>query len=153
MIAKKRDSIYQPGKEPGTWLKQKTQRSEEFLIGGDVPGRNYVDEVVVGEKRDGAFYFIESVKNGFVPTTRRAVYEAIKGSEIEECPFVNLPEKKGEHNMDREKMEEVKWVKPKIMVEIAFNERTVLGHLRHSRFLHLRELETMRTGRERRKRS
>jgi ATP-dependent DNA ligase len=41
--------------------------------------------------------------------------------------------------MDREKMRKVRWVKPKIRCEVAFNEWTENGHLRHSRFVRLRE--------------
>lgn len=41
--------------------------------------------------------------------------------------------------MDKEKMKTVRWMKPKIVAEIAFNERTEHDHLRHSRFLRLRE--------------
>jgi len=105
---------------------------------------------VVGEKRDGDFYFVEAVKNGFVPATRQKVFDAIKGKEISNCPFVNLPEKKGGYRMDREKMETVRWVKPGVVAEIAFNERTPAGHLRHSKFLRLRErAEVRKTARTR----
>jgi ATP-dependent DNA ligase len=52
---------------------------------------------------------------------------------------VNLPETKGAHRMDREKMKKTQWVKPGVVCEIAFNERTANGHLRHSRFLRLRD--------------
>jgi ATP-dependent DNA ligase len=46
--------------------------------------------------------------------------------------------------MDAEKMKEVRWVKPSVYAEIAFNERTQHGHLRHSRFLKLRPPETLK---------
>lgn len=72
------------------------------------------------------------------------MFDAIKGKETKECPFVNLPEKKGAHRMDREKMETVRWLKPKIVAEIAFNERTEAGHLRHSTFPRLRERSDLR---------
>ena len=53
-------------------------------------------------------------------------------------PFVNLPEKKGAHAMDKEKMQQVHWLKRKLVAENAFNERTARGHLRHSKFVRLR---------------
>jgi DNA ligase D-like protein (predicted ligase) len=137
IVAKRSDSIYEPGKRGGAWQKHKTQRSDEFVIGGYI-GLNNVDELVVGEQRDGKWFFVESVKNGFVPATRHSSYKAIEKLRADKCPFVNLPEKKGEHNFDKEKMKEAHWVKPRVVVEIAFNERTPLGHLRHSRFLRLR---------------
>jgi bifunctional non-homologous end joining protein LigD len=74
-----------------------------------------------------------------VPATRATVARAISKLRIGECPFVNLPEKKGAHRMDRQKMEEVKWVRPKVIAEIAFHEFTTSGYLRHSEFLRLRD--------------
>jgi DNA ligase D-like protein (predicted ligase) len=139
VVAKRLDSIYLPGKTSGKWQKQKTQKSDDFLIGGYIPGRYGVEQLVVGEKRDRDFFFVDSVKNGFVPSTRQRVFDAIKGKEIQKCPFVNLPEKKGAHRMDREKMATVRWVRPRIAAEVAFNERTEAGHLRHSKFLRLRD--------------
>jgi len=57
---------------------------------------------------------------------------AIERLRVKACPFANLPEKKGAHRMDRKKMREVRRVKPKVILEIAFNEMTVHGHLRTS---------------------
>jgi bifunctional non-homologous end joining protein LigD len=71
--------------------------------------------------------------------------EAIKGKDIEKCPFANLPEKKGRYRMDRQKMATVRWLQPRIVAEIAFNERTDAGHLRHSKFLRLRDPADVRT--------
>jgi ATP-dependent DNA ligase len=92
-----------PGQRSDKWQKQKTQRSDDFLVGGYIPGRYGVEQLVVGEKRHGDLYFVDSVKNGFVPSTRQRVFDVIKGKEIEKCPFVNLPEKKGRYRMDRKK--------------------------------------------------
>jgi len=144
VIAKRLDSVYVPGKTSDTWQKQKTQRSGDFFVGGYIPGRYGIEQLIVGEKRDGDLCFVESVKNGFVPSTRRKVFAAIKGKEIEKCPFVNLPEKKGQYRMDREKMATVRWVLPRTVAEIAFNERTRSGHLRHSKFLRLRDSDDVR---------
>ena len=139
VIAKRLDSIYVPGKTSDVWQKLKTQKSDDFLVGGYIPGPYGVEQLVVGEKRDGDFYFIDSVKNGFVPATRQRVYGILKGKATERCPFGNLPEKKGAYKMDREKMRKVRWVQPRMVAEIAFNERTQSGHLRHSKFLRLRD--------------
>jgi len=104
VVAKRLDSFYVPGKTSDNWQKQKTQRSEDFLVGGYVAGSYGVEELIVGEIRNGDLCFVGSIKNGFVPSTRQKVFDAVKGKEINKCPFVNLPEKKGPHRMDREKM-------------------------------------------------
>jgi DNA ligase D-like protein (predicted ligase) len=139
VIAKRLDSFYVAGETSDKWQKHKTQRSDDFLVGGYIPGRHGIEQLVVGEMRDGDFYFVDAVKNGFVPATRQKVFDAIKGKEIPKCPFVNLPEKKGAYKMDREKMATVRWMRPRIVAEIAFNERTQAGHLRHSKFFRLRD--------------
>ena len=144
VVAKRLDSIYVPGQTSDKWQKQKTQRSDDFLVGGYIPGRYGIEQLVVGEKRDGDLYFVESVKNGFVPSTRRKVFDVLNGKEIDKCPFVNLPERKGAYRMDREKMATVRWMRPRIVAEIAFNERTPNGHLRHSKFLRLRDPDDVR---------
>jgi ATP-dependent DNA ligase len=46
--------------------------------------------------------------------------------------------------MDRDKMKTVRWLEPKLRCEIAFNERTEQGHLRHSKFLRLRDPDDRR---------
>jgi bifunctional non-homologous end joining protein LigD len=99
VIAKRLDSIYVPATTSDMWRKLKTQKSDDFLVGGYIPGRYGVEQLVVGEKRDGDFYFIDSVKNGFVPATRQRVYGVLQGKETERCPFANLPEKKGARRM------------------------------------------------------
>jgi bifunctional non-homologous end joining protein LigD len=101
VVAKRRDSIYQAGEAPGMWQKQKTQRSADFLVGGYILGHAGVDELVVGEKRGRDLYFVALVKNGFVPATRKPVLDEIRSNALDKCPFVNLPEKKGLHRMDR----------------------------------------------------
>ena len=131
-------SPYKLGEEPGTWQKLKLQRSEDFIIGGYIPGPNGVDQLVVGIQKDRKLLFVESVKNGFVPTIRRQVRDAIDPLRTSECPFVNLPEKKRPHAMDREKMRKVRWVKPTESCEVTFNEWTPNLHLSHSKFLRLR---------------
>jgi DNA ligase D-like protein (predicted ligase) len=144
IVAKRSDSIYRPGESPGTWVKQKLQQSEDFIVGGFIPGAHGVDQLVVGQRKEGQLHFVDSVKNGFVPTTRRKVREAIEKLVVPDCPFVNLPEKKRPYAMDREKMRTVKWVKPKVIAEIAFNEWTPSARLRHSKFLRLREARDVR---------
>lgn len=138
VIAKRRDSVYEPGKASGAWVKMKLKPSDEFVVGGYIPNGNAVEELVVGKPSGKELIYASSVGDGFVPATRRSTFEALGGSEVSKCPFVNLPESKGPHRMDAEKMKKVRWVKPKLVAEIAFNEWTPDFHLRHSEFKCLR---------------
>ena len=142
IVAKNRHSIYTPGKTPGSWIKRKLKQSDEFIVGGYVPSNAGVESILVGRYSGKKFMFVEDVDDGFIPATRREVFKAIQKLKIEECPFDNLPEKKGVGRMDKEKMQEVSWVKPKLVVEIAMNEWTPDNHLRHSEFRRLRSDKT-----------
>lgn len=39
IVGKRLDSVYQPGERSGQWIKYRTNREQEFVIGGYVPGR------------------------------------------------------------------------------------------------------------------
>jgi ATP-dependent DNA ligase len=63
-----------------------------------------------------------------------------KGLEIDTCPFANLPEKKRtQWALTKEEMKNCVWLKPELVAQIEFTEWTPDGHLRHSRFVGLRE--------------
>jgi bifunctional non-homologous end joining protein LigD len=47
IIAKRKGSLYEPGRRSGAWLKHKIYRSQEFVIGGYTPG-NPFDALIVG---------------------------------------------------------------------------------------------------------
>lgn len=84
IVSKRIDSIYRPGERPGTWLKLKTQKSDEFIVGGYIPsGRNF-EELVVGRWGGKRLLFMESVRNGFTPHSRAQVFKLLQP--MEACP-------------------------------------------------------------------
>jgi DNA ligase D-like protein (predicted ligase) len=140
IVAKRKGSHYVWDEETADWQKYKVHQSADFLIGGYIPNGKKVDQLIVGEEKDGSLLYVDSVKNGLVPSTRHKVFNILAGLTTTGCPFSNLPEKTpGAHRMDREKMRRVTWVRPQVWAEIAFNEVTNSGHLRDSKFLRLRE--------------
>ena len=48
IVAKRTDSIYQPGKRTGSWTKHRISLGQEFVIGGYVPSNLGVDSLVIG---------------------------------------------------------------------------------------------------------
>jgi ATP dependent DNA ligase-like protein len=57
-----------------------------------------------------------------------------------DCPFANLPEKKRtQWALTKEEMKNCVWLKPELVPQIEFTEWTPDGHLRHSKFVGLRE--------------
>jgi DNA ligase D-like protein (predicted ligase) len=142
IVAKRKDSPYEPGKRTGSWAKLRINRGQEFVIGGFTPGVHGLDSVIVGCYRGKDLVYVARTRNGFVPATRRSVYEKLKPIIIDRCPFVNLPEtgraRWGEI-LDAEKMKKCVWVRPKLVAVIEFLEWTEGDRLRHSKFMGLRE--------------
>jgi DNA ligase D-like protein (predicted ligase) len=142
IIAKRGDSIYEPGRRSGLWVKKRLNLSQEFVIGGYIPSHLGVDSIAIGVYRGKDLHYAARVRAGFVPLTRHQVFERIKSLETSKCPFVNLPEKdagRWGQGLTAEKMKECVWVKPRILAEIDFLEWTGADHLRHTKFVGLRD--------------
>lgn len=111
-------------------------KGQEFVIGGFVPGPHGVDSAIVGYFRRKDLVYVARVRNGFVPATRRVVYEKLKPLVIDRRPLVNLPETgraRWGDLLDAEKMKKCIWVRPKLVAVIEFLEWTEGDRLRHSK--------------------
>jgi DNA ligase D-like protein (predicted ligase) len=142
VIGKRLDSMYEPGRRSGLWVKHRVNLSQTFVIGGYVPSHLGVDSIVIGVYRGKELHYAARVRAGFVPLTRRQVFEQIKTLETAKCPFANLPEKdagRWGQGLTAEKMKECVWVKPRVLAEVEFLEWTGADHLRHTKFVGLRD--------------
>jgi DNA ligase D-like protein (predicted ligase) len=136
-VAKRSDSVYQPGQRTGLWSKYRVDLRQEFVVGGYI-----VDSLVVGFYRGKELIYAARVRAGLVPATRRDVFERLKHLKTAKCPFVNLPEPaagRWGQGLTAEKMNECVWVRPEVVAEIQFLEWTGADHLRHTKFAGLRD--------------
>jgi ATP-dependent DNA ligase len=92
IVAKRKDSLYEPGRRSVAWVKYRVNHGQEFVIGGYVPSDPF-ESLVVGYYEGDKLIYVAKVRNGFVPQVRRDVAQRFKGLEIPVCPFANLPEK------------------------------------------------------------
>jgi len=142
IIGKRKDSLYQPGKRSGAWIKYRVNRGQEFVIGGYFPGPHGFDSLIVGYYEGDKLMYVARTRNGFVPASRRQVFSRLKHLVIPDCPFVNLPETRksrfGEE-LNAEKMKKAVWLRPEAVAQIEFLEWTEGDRLRHSKFGGLRE--------------
>jgi len=130
--------------------KYRINRGQKFVIGGYTPNHPF-DALIVGYYEGDKLYYVGKVRNGFVPQVRREVYRKFEGLEIDTCPFANLPEKKRTMwALTKQEMENCQWLKPELVAQIEFTERTPDGHLRHSKVVGLRDdkkaMEVVREG-------
>jgi bifunctional non-homologous end joining protein LigD len=141
VVAKRRDSRYEPGKRSGAWQKFKLHKRQEFVIGGYKPENASFQSIVVGYHENGRLRFAARVRAGFTAAQRAALFELLRPLKTEKCPFTDLPSSRTGHwgeGVTAEDMKVLKWVKPKLVAEIAFTEWTRDGNLRHSAFVGLR---------------
>ena len=152
LVAKRCTSIYEPGLRSGAWMKMRVNRGQEFVIGGYTRGTRNFDALILGYYDDDRLIYVARTRNGFTPATRTQLYRKFKGLEIAECPFANLPEVRSGRwgqGLTKAKMVECRWLKPVLVGQFEFLEWTADNHLRHSKFVGLREDKDARAvGRE-----
>jgi DNA ligase D-like protein (predicted ligase) len=148
LVAKRRDSRYEPGKRSGAWQKMRINRVQDFVIGGYTIGGTTFDAVVFGYYEGESLIYVARTRNGFVPSIRASLMKRFRELKTGDCPFVNLPESKSGRwgqGLTKEKMKECRWVKPELVAQFEYLEWTPDNHLRHSRFVSMREDSKPRT--------
>lgn len=122
VIAKRVDSKYEPGLRTGAWRKLRLNVSQEFVVGGYSPGSPF-DSILVGYYEGRKLMFCARVRAGFTTETRRELWERIKDTHISSCSFDNLPTGKSggwNEGVAADEMKNMKWVKPTLVVQVAF---------------------------------
>lgn len=142
LVAKRRNSKYEPGQRSGAWQKMRVNQGQEFVIAGYTPSTKNFDAVVIGYYEGSKLMYAARTRNGFTPASRAELFKKLKPLEISGCPFANLPEKKAGRwgaGLTAAKMAECRWLKPQLIGQFEFVEWTEDAHLRHSRFVALRD--------------
>ena len=132
LVSKEKSSPYVSGRA-SSWIKSKCLGRSEFVIGGyrpsDKKGRSFAS-LLIGEFSKGDLIYKGRVGTGYDEATLRSLGAKLKKREVGKSPFKDVP---------RAIRSRARWVKPDLVAEIAFTERTRDGILRHSVFLGLRE--------------
>ncbi|MEO6313809.1 MAG: DNA ligase D [Chitinophagaceae bacterium] len=132
MIAKRADSEYQEGVRNNDWLKIKNHNTREAIIAGFTAprgGRQHFGALILAEQRGRQLTYIGHTGTGFTEKTLRDLWDQLQPDIIATSPFkekikVNMP---------------VTWVKPRLVAQVKFTEKTADGMLRHPVYLGLRE--------------
>ena len=142
VVAKRRSSRYEAGRRSEAWLKVRFSRRQEFVVGGYKPANAGFDSVLVGYYDRGRLHYAGKVRAGFTPHARAELMRRLAPIERQSCPFVNLPSTRSSHwgeGVTADDMAALKWVKPAVVVEVAFTEWTRDGNLRHAAYVGPRE--------------
>jgi bifunctional non-homologous end joining protein LigD len=131
VVAKRLTSLYRPGVRSPDWVKVKAEQSAEFVVGGFRPGVRTLGALLIGVPRpDGRLAFRGRVGGGISASSERALLAALRPLAAAESPFADpLP---------REDSKDATWVRPEVVVEVKYGQRTPDGRLRFPRFRRLR---------------
>jgi DNA ligase D-like protein (predicted ligase) len=131
VIAKRRDSIYEHRRSPH-WLKMKCEATQDFIVGGFTDpqgGRVGLGALLVGIREAEDLVFAGKIGTGFDTKLLVDLRARLDAIEIPKAPFTKA---KGLPRI------RAHWVRPEIVVSVAFIEWTVHRKLRHSRLLGVR---------------
>jgi len=143
VMAKKSGSIYTIGKRTRDWLKIKTEKRQELVIGGythNEGSSKLFSALLLGIIENGSFNFVTPVGTGFNRNMQQDIIKKLRPYETSECPFSSVPEyNKPSRFRPNPPKASVTWVKPTLVAEIAYREETSGGAIRQPSFKGLRE--------------
>jgi bifunctional non-homologous end joining protein LigD len=133
VIAKRKDAMYEPGKRSRAWLKLKVEQRQEFIVGGYTEPRNsrqHLGAILLGYYDDnGDLVYAGHTGGGFSRRTLTDMHRRLTALERKTSPFVKQPRTN----------EKAHWVRPRVVVEVKFNEWTTDGKLRQPIFVGVRD--------------
>jgi bifunctional non-homologous end joining protein LigD len=141
IVAKRAGSPYRSGERCGDWLKWRANRSQEFVIGGYVPGGSMVDALLVGYYEGRQLRYAAGVRAGIPHEFKCALLPHLEQLQIARCPFVNLPERtegRWGEGLTAAKMTRCRWLHPFLVARVEFLEWTPENRLRHPWFAGIR---------------
>jgi bifunctional non-homologous end joining protein LigD len=145
LVGKQRNSVYEPGRRSGAWIKLKCVNEQEFVIGGYTPpggARKHFGAILVGYFDGHRLMFAGKVGTGFTEATLSMLHRKFQKEKRHDCPFDNLPSKEAgqwSQGITPSMMQKMQWINPTLVAQIKFAEWTRDGKLRAPVFLGLRD--------------
>jgi bifunctional non-homologous end joining protein LigD len=137
IMAKRLDSVYQPGRRSAAWRKVKLRHEQEFLVCGWTPGtgsRDAADAIgslVLGCREDRRVRWVGNVGTGLTRADLRWWRAELEAAAVDDCPFEEPPRHSG--------LRAARWVRPSRVVQVAYAEWTPERRLRQPSLLGMRE--------------
>jgi bifunctional non-homologous end joining protein LigD len=136
IVAKHRQSRYEPGRRVSTWLKIKARSEQELVVGGWTPGAGAATElgaIVVGVYDGQQLRFAGKVGSGFDGRTRSALLARLEQLEVEAPAFDPAPPQdyKGRWGGD---LLGVRWIRPELVIRAEIAGWSRDGHIRQAAY-------------------
>jgi len=135
VVAKRLDSVYEPGARPGTWLKVKNQLQQEVVVAGWKPGQGnragLVGSLLVGVYSAGLLVYAGHVGTGFSDPVLRMLTRRLEALRRPDSPF--------DGPVPAEYARPAVWVEPRLVVDVTFHRWTRAGRMRAPAYRGLRD--------------
>jgi bifunctional non-homologous end joining protein LigD len=132
IVAKRLETAYLPGTRSPDWIKIKFDRTGDYVIGGWRAGARKLGGLLVGVPGpDGRLLFRGRVGGGIGAVAERELLSVLAPLVSGESPFTPGA-------VPREDARGARWVRPELVAEVRYGNRTPDGRLRFPRFLRLR---------------
>lgn len=136
VLAKRRDSTYEPGRRSRSWVKVKHFLAQEVVIGGWKPGegrrKGGIGSLLLGvhDPESGELRYAGHVGTGFTVRMLDDLEARLRPLTRKTPPFTD--------EVPRAQARDARWVTPRLVGEVAFSEWTKDGRLRHPSWRGLR---------------
>jgi bifunctional non-homologous end joining protein LigD len=125
IVAKRADSVYEPGRRGNDWLKIPTAKRQEFVIGGwaeSEKARSFRSLLFGAYNNKGELEWIGRSGGGYKEKEMPGILKKLKSREIKQSPFVNkILDTKGAT---------IHYVKPELVANFKFATWTESGRIR-----------------------
>jgi DNA ligase D-like protein (predicted ligase)/DNA ligase D-like protein (predicted polymerase)/DNA ligase D-like protein (predicted 3'-phosphoesterase) len=138
VIAKKRDSTYQPGRRSASWVKDKHWNTQEVVIGGWRAGEggrtSGIGSLLIGIPATGGLHFAGRVGTGFTERDLAGLKKTLAPLHTDESPF--------DAKLSTQDAKGVTFVRPTLVGEVRYSEWTSDDRLRQPSWRGLRPDKT-----------
>jgi bifunctional non-homologous end joining protein LigD len=131
VVSKRMDAPYRSGRGRG-WLKIKCTLHDEFVVAGYTPpsgARSGFGALLLAIHDDDRLVYAGRVGTGFSQRQLTELHALLRKLEISRSPLAEMPADSGD----------ARWVRPEVVVEVEYAERTREGRLRAPTFRGVRE--------------
>ena len=77
LVAKRRDSKYEPGEQSGAWQKMRVHRAQGLVIAGYTLSLKNFDALIIGYYEGEKLLYAARTRSGFTPASRAELFKRI----------------------------------------------------------------------------
>jgi bifunctional non-homologous end joining protein LigD len=134
VVAKRLDSVYEPGHRSRSWIKVKNFLRQEFVIGGWVPGHGgragQIGALMLGYyDESGVLHYAGKVGTGFTQQELVRLARVLAPIARRDSPFAETPPD----------WRVAHYAEPKLVAQVSYGHWTTAGQIRHSSYHGLRD--------------